>query len=129
MIGILDSGIGGLVVAGSIMRRLPGYAITYFGDTARAPYGNKSPGVFVEHVLQGAGFLVESGAQVLVMACNTSSSAAARRVRESFDIPVLDVITPAVRAAVNTTRKSRIGVMGTRTTAASGVHEKKNQAA
>ncbi len=125
MIGIFDSGIGGLTVVKGIMDNLPGYDIVYFGDTARTPYGTKSSRTVIEYCLQNTRFLVNSGAKMIVMACNTASSVATEAVRASFDIPVFEVVTPAVDLCLTTTKKAVIGVIGTRATIASGIYEKK----
>ncbi|MEA3429306.1 MAG: glutamate racemase [Thermodesulfobacteriota bacterium] len=125
MIGIFDSGIGGLTVVQAIIEELSGYDIVYFGDTARTPYGNKSPETVVKYALENTGFLLSKGANIIVMACNTASSVATEKVAERFDVPIFEVITPAVEFAVKTSKKSRIGVIGTRATISSGIYEKK----
>ncbi|MDD2316988.1 MAG: glutamate racemase [Desulfobacterales bacterium] len=125
MIGIFDSGIGGLTVVREFMQHLPGYDIIYFGDTARTPYGSKSPETVVEYARQNTEFLLEHGAKIIVMACNTASSVATDTLVQSYDVPVFEVVTPAVELAVQATRYGRIGVIGTRATINSGVYEKK----
>lgn len=125
MIGIFDSGIGGLTVVREFMQHLPGYDIIYFGDTARTPYGSKSPGTVVEYARQNTEFLLEHGARIIVMACNTASSVATDTLVQSYDVPVFEVVTPAVELAVQATRYGRIGVIGTRATINSGIYEKK----
>ena len=80
MIGIFDSGIGGLTVVRSVMEQLSGYDIIYFGDTARTPYGSKSPETVIRYALENTDFLMNQGAKIIVMACNTASSVAAERV-------------------------------------------------
>ncbi len=125
MIGIFDSGIGGLTVVKGIMDALPGYDIVYFGDTARTPYGTKSSRTVIEYALQNTQFLVNNGAKIIVMACNTASSVATEAVRASFDLPVFEVVSPAVDLCLQTTKKGIIGVIGTRATIASGIYEKK----
>lgn len=124
MIGIFDSGIGGLTVAREVRRRLPEAAFLYLGDTARLPYGSKSPATIIRYAIQDAEFLIEHGATVLVVACNTVSSVAIPALREQFPkTPLFEVITPAVEAAVHSTHTKRIGVIGTRATMASGIYE------
>lgn len=125
MIGIFDSGIGGLTVVRAIMDQLPGYDIVYFGDTARTPYGNKSSKTVIEFSLQNTQFLLDQGAKMIVMACNTASSVATEALKERFDIPIYEVITPAVALSVATTRKGIIGIIGTNATIASGIYERK----
>lgn len=125
MIGIFDSGIGGLTSVKAIHDILPDYDITYFGDTARTPYGTKSRETVVDYSIENTRFLIDKGAQVIVMACNTASSVATDKIREMFDIPVFEVITPAVKEAVTTSRYSRIGIIGTQATIRSNVYKDK----
>ena len=128
MIGIFDSGIGGLTVVRSIMKHLPKYDIVYFGDTARTPYGSKSPETVVGYALENIDFLLSKGSKIIVMACNTASSVAAKNVADKFDIPIFEVITPAVEISVKSSKKLRVGVIGTRATVNSGIYEKKIKA-
>lgn len=125
MIGIFDSGIGGLTVVKGIMDTLPGHDIVYFGDTARTPYGTKSARTVIDYSLQNTRFLIDNGAKMIVMACNTASSVATEAVREAFDVPVYEVVSPAVDLCLASTKKDIIGVIGTRATIASGIYEKK----
>ncbi len=125
MIGIFDSGIGGLTVVRAVMDALPGYDILYFGDTARTPYGNKSEKTVIEYALEDTEFLLKQGASVIVVACNTASSVATETLRQRFDVPVYEVVSPAVDAALKVSPKSIIGVIGTRATIESGIYEKK----
>ncbi len=125
MIGIFDSGIGGLTVVRAIREHLPDYDIIYFGDTARTPYGNKSPRTVMEYAVQNTEFLLDKGASIIVMACNTASSVAYDEVAVRFNTPLFEVISPAVEQAVTHSRKNRIGVIGTRATVKSGVYETK----
>ncbi|GAA1283666.1 glutamate racemase [Saccharothrix xinjiangensis] len=122
-IGIFDSGVGGLTVARAIMDQLPEERIRYVGDTANAPYGPQPIARVREHALKVADRLVADGAKLLVIACNTASSACLRDARERYDIPVVEVVLPAVRRAVATTRTGRIGVIGTRGTVTSGAYQ------
>ena len=124
MIGIFDSGIGGLTVVRAVMEELSGYDIVYFGDTARTPYGNKSPETVIKYALEDTDFLLSKGAEIIVMACNTASSIATEKVVERFDVPIFEVITPAVELAIKTSGKQVIGVIGTRATINSGIYEK-----
>ena len=104
------------------MDRLPGQAIVYLGDTARTPYGNKSPDTIVNYSLNNVRFLIEQGADLIVIACNTASSQAYAAVSEHCTLPVFEVIGPGARLAVERSRKKRIGVIGTRATIASGAY-------
>ncbi|MFA6097977.1 MAG: glutamate racemase [Patescibacteria group bacterium] len=126
MIGIFDSGIGGLTVAKEILRQLPGYQLVYFGDTARTPYGNKSPETIARYAHEDIDFLLHKGAKIIVVACNTASAVAADKLKEDYPYaPIFEVITPAVKQAVAITKNKRIGVIGTRATVASSIYENK----
>lgn len=128
MIGIFDSGVGGLTVAKEIMKELPGYDLVYFGDTARAPYGNKSKETIINYALEDADFLIKKGAKMIVIACNTASAYAFEALKEKYpDMPIFEVITPAVEAAAEATKNKRIGVIGTRATIKSEIYNKKLQ--
>lgn len=123
MIGIFDSGIGGLTVARAIEQVLPNRSLLYFGDTARTPYGTKSAEVITEYSLRNCEFLLRNGAKLIVIGCNSASSVATERLRAEFDVPILEVISPAVNKAVEVTKSGRIGVIGTRATVQSGIYE------
>ena len=125
MIGIFDSGIGGLTTVRSFLDTLPGYDITYFGDTARTPYGSKSHETVIRYAKENTEFLINKGAKIIIIACNTASSVATEAISEQFDIPVFEVITPAVEMAVELTTKSQIGIIGTRGTINSGIYDRK----
>lgn len=122
-IGIFDSGVGGLTVARSIIDQLPDENLIYVGDTANGPYGPLTIPQVRAHALAIGDDLVDRGVKALVIACNTASSACLRDARERYDIPVVEVILPAVRRAVATTRSGRIGVIGTATTVSSGAYQ------
>lgn len=125
MIGIFDSGLGGLTVASAIMRELPREKILYFGDTARGPYGNKTPEEVSMYAIQNTKWLLKKRAKVIVVGCNTASAVAGIALRREFpDVPVLEVISPAVREALRVSRTGKIGVIGTRTTVNSGAYQK-----
>jgi glutamate racemase len=124
LIGLFDSGVGGLTVADRVRQDLPGAPFLYFGDTAHVPYGNRSAEE-VRHLVSAiARHLVASGAQVLVMACNTSSALALDLVRAWSPVPVIGIIEAASRAAVQATRNGVIGVIANPLTAGSGAYEK-----
>lgn len=121
MIGVFDSGIGGLTLVAELIRVLPNYPIIYFGDTARAPYGNKSPETIIRYAKEDAAFLLSKGATVIVIGCNTASAEATDALRAAHpNVPIFDVITPAVAA----TTGEKVGVIGTRATIASGVYQR-----
>ncbi len=122
-IGIFDSGAGGLTVARAVMDQLPGESVRYVGDTANAPYGPKPLADIRARTLAITDALVADGVKALVIACNTASSACLRDARERYDIPVVEVVLPAVRRAVATTRNNRVGVIGTQATIRSRAYE------
>lgn len=115
-IGVFDSGIGGLTVLKEIFGMLPAESTLYLGDTARVPYGIRSPETVLRYSFENAQFLVSKGIKLLVIACNTVSSISLEAIRKNFDIPVIGVIEPGARAAVRATRTNRIGVIGTEAT-------------
>ncbi len=121
-IGIFDSGLGGLTVAQAIRRSLPREKIVYFGDTARIPYGTKSPATVIQFSRQIARFLRKRKVKFLVVACNTASAWALDTLRRESGVPVLGVIEPGAHAAVEVTRNGNIGVIGTEGTVASGAY-------
>lgn len=119
-IGIFDSGLGGLTVARAVFRALPHEATIYFGDTARVPYGPKSPAVVRRYSLEIMDWLVRQGVKAIVVACNTSTAHALEALQDASPVPVLGVIEPGARAAVSTGDPGRpIGVIGTAGTVAS----------
>jgi glutamate racemase len=115
-IGIFDSGVGGLTVVRSILDQLPGERLRYVGDTAHSPYGPLPIAQVRAHALAVLDDLVAGGVKMLVIACNTASAACLRDARERYDVPVVEVVLPAVRRAVATTRTGRVGVIGTQGT-------------
>lgn len=125
MIGIFDSGLGGLTVAKAVMAALPNQKIIYFGDTARTPYGNKPPETVARFARENAQFLLRKKVQAIVVGCNTASAVAGHDLRRAFpSVPIFEVITPAVREALRVSRTGRIGVISTRTTVESGAYQK-----
>ena len=125
MIGIFDSGVGGMTVARAIERMYPGFPFVYFGDLAHMPYGSKSRDMLLDYSKRNTDFLLDQGAKIIVIACNTASSAAACDLRAQYDLPIIDVITPAVRKAAQLSENGRIGMIGTRATVQSGVYKEK----
>ena len=115
-IGIFDSGVGGLTVARAIIDQLPGESILYLGDTARGPYGVRPLAQVRSYALEIMDQLVAAGVKAIVIACNTASAAMLRDARERYQIPVIEVIQPAVRRAVSATRSGKVGVIGTNAT-------------
>ena len=123
-IGMFDSGLGGLTVMQQIVRALPYEDILYFGDTARLPYGEKSPETVVRYSLENAAFLIQKQIKMLIVACNTASAHALAKLQERLSIPVIGVLIPGAESAVKTSRTGRIGVLGTKGTIASQAYEK-----
>ncbi|MBW2676194.1 MAG: glutamate racemase [Deltaproteobacteria bacterium] len=123
MIGILDSGTGGLTVARALGDLLPGMDMTYLGDTGRFPYGSRSSEKINAYVDQGVDFLVEKGAELIVFACVTSSAALLGRPGRSFAVPFVDAVTPTVDRLLALPTCRRIGVVGTEATVRSGVFD------
>ncbi len=121
-IGVFDSGVGGLTVAGEIMRQLPGESIVYFGDTARVPYGSKSKETIITFSRQIIRFLRTKNVKAIVIACNTASAYALETVAAETDIPVIGVIEPGAIAADKATRNGRIGIIATEGTVSSGTY-------
>jgi glutamate racemase len=119
-IGVFDSGVGGLTVLKELDRQLPNESIVYFGDTARLPYGTKTPAEILQFVREILTWMMGRGVKMVIMACNTSSALALEAVRAEFDIPILGLILPGARAAVQLGR--RIGVIATPATAASDAY-------
>jgi glutamate racemase len=121
-IGVFDSGIGGLSVVRALLRRLPHENILYFGDTARVPYGPKSPQVVREYAAQDTQVLTRDNVKLVVVACNTVSSVALDVVQKRAKAPVVGMIAPGARAAIAASKKKRIGVIGTAGTIASNAY-------
>src|SRR5947199_1934333 len=123
-VGVFDSGIGGLTVGKGLCDLLPNESICYLGDTARVPYGPKSSETVQRYAVELAGMLMRKNAKALVVACNTVSSVALPLLANKFSVPVIGVIEPGARAALQATRNRHIGVIGTRATIRSGAYEK-----
>jgi glutamate racemase len=123
-IGVFDSGLGGLTVVRALFQRLPQESIVYVGDTARVPYGPKSPETVRRYSREIAGFLRDEGVKALVVACNTATAHALPMLRETLDMPVVGVVEPGARAAVAATRDGPVGIIGTAGTIASGAYER-----
>lgn len=121
-IGVFDSGIGGLTVAREIMRQIPNEKIVYFGDTARVPYGNKSKETVTRFSRQIVRFLKTHHVKTIVVACNTASAYALDELEKEFDIPIMGVVKPGAKAAADTTRNGKIGVIATEATINSHIY-------
>lgn len=121
-IGIFDSGVGGLTVFARVAALMPGEDIVYLGDTARVPYGTKSADTVIRYARACAAILLEREIKALVVACNTASAFAIETLRGEMSIPVVGVVEPGARAAVERSTRGRIGVIGTAGTVASGAY-------
>jgi glutamate racemase len=123
-IGVFDSGIGGLTVAAALRELLPAEEIFYVGDTARVPYGGKSPATIERYAIEISGMLLAEAAKVIVVACNTASALAVPRLQDLLRVPVIGVIEPGASAAVAATKSKNVGVIGTRATVQSKAYER-----
>ena len=123
-IGVFDSGIGGLTVARELMHQLPGESILYVGDTARVPYGPKSPETVRRYSREIGAFLCEQGVKAVVIACNTATAHALDTLRAALPVPVIGVVEPGAHAAVAASRSRHIGVIGTAGTINSFAYER-----
>ncbi len=121
-IGIFDSGVGGLTVYRAIRQAFPEEDLIYFGDTARVPYGPKSPNTVIDYSIQNSRFLLQQGIKILVVACNTSSAVALPALQQLTGIPIIGVIDPGAEQAARATQNRRIGVIGTEGTIRSGAY-------
>ena len=122
-VGVFDSGVGGLTVAREIMRQLPNEKIVYFGDTARVPYGSKSKNTIIKYSKQIIRFLKTKGVKAIVVACNTASAMALEEIQPETDIPIIGVIKPGAKTAVEKTKNKRIGIIGTEATISSNIYK------
>jgi glutamate racemase len=128
VIGVFDSGVGGLTVLKALRRSMPRQDFCYLGDTARVPYGRKPPDMVRGFAQEITGFLLEQGAEAIVVACNTASAVALGDLKAQVGVPVWGVIEPGVEAAVRATRSGRVGVIGTRGAIASGAYQSRLKA-
>lgn len=133
MIGIFDSGVGGMTVVHAVEQALPGYDLVYFGDLARTPYGSKSPETIRRYTQQNIDFLIGKGARLIIIACNSAASVTTEEMLARFELPIFDVINPAVGRVVDLVSqadtKMKVGIIGTRATVKSGIYSRKIEAA
>jgi len=122
-IGIFDSGVGGLTVVRAMEEHLPNENLVYFGDTARYPYGTRSPEIVTEFALQNAGLLTSFGIKLLIVACNTASSVAIPILQKNIDVPLIGVILPGAVDAADSTKNGKIGVIATQGTVKSNAYK------
>lgn len=126
MIGIFDSGVGGLTVVKEILKELPEYQLIYFGDTARLPYGTKGESFVKKYSAKITDWLLQKNAKIIVIACNTSSAWAADFLKRKFkNTKIFEVITPAISDILSATKNKKIGIIGTPGTIKSGAYQKK----
>lgn len=123
-LGIFDSGLGGLTVVRQIQQVFPRLPIIYYGDTARVPYGTKSPKTVTHFSRQIIDFLIAQNVQAIVVACNTASAAAVPVLKDEYDIPIYGVVEPGAEAAYAASKSGRIGVIGTNSTIRTNVYTK-----
>jgi glutamate racemase len=123
-IGIFDSGVGGLTVAAEIIKELPAENLIYFGDTLRVPYGPRSLGEVKDFVFEIVEFLIERQVKLIVIACNTATAAGLVEAQAKYDVPIVGVVEPGARGAVQVTRNRRVGVIGTVGTINSGAYSR-----
>ena len=124
VVGVFDSGVGGLSVVRRIFQKVPEVKIIYYGDTARVPYGGKNREELVYLADVVTGFLLQEGADLIVDACNSTSAVAIEYLQQKYGVPILGVIEPGVRAALLATLNNRIGLIATEATVKSGIHAK-----
>lgn len=122
-IGIFDSGVGGLTVLKEIRKKLPNEKLIYLGDTARVPYGNKSKETIIRYSIENTKFLMQFDIKLLIVACNTSTATSLKILKENFSIPIIGVIEPGAKKAVEITKNKRVGIIGTEATIKSSAYE------
>lgn len=123
-IGVFDSGLGGLTAVRELTRLLPNENIVYFGDTGRVPYGTKSDKTLIKYVRQDINFLKKQNVKAVIAACGTASSVAIEPLRKEFDIPLIGVLSPVCKKAVEITKNNRVGILGTPATINSGSYNR-----
>jgi glutamate racemase len=128
VIGVFDSGVGGLTVLKALRRAMPQRDFFYLGDTARVPYGRKPPEMVRGFAREITAFLVDRGAEAIVVACNTATAVALSDLKAEFPLPVWGVIEPGVEAAVRASQSKQVGVIGTRGAIASGAYQSRLEA-
>ena len=123
-VGLLDSGLGGISVLGEALRQLPNEDYVYYGDTANAPYGDKTPEEVLGLVHQAVERLIELRCKAIVIACNTATAAGLAHAQRTFPVPVIGVVEPGARAAAHATKNRRVGVIATKATVESDAYTK-----
>ena len=123
-IGVFDSGLGGLTAVRSLRSILPGENLVYFGDTARVPYGGRSPETILKYARQDVRFLRTFDLKAILIACGTVTSTSLEQLRRENDLPMLGVVEPSCRAALAATRNRRVGIIATQASVRSGAYER-----
>ena len=123
-IGVFDSGFGGLTVLYELSKLLKNESIVYFGDNGRAPYGTKSKEIVIKYTFQDINFLLNQDVKMIVIACNTASACSLSKVKNCFDIPLIEVVEPGALSVAKTTKNKKVGIIGTTATINSGVYER-----
>ncbi len=123
MIGIFDSGLGGLTAVKELRRLTPGEPLIYFGDTGRVPYGTRSAATIRKYAAQDTAFLVSQGVDAILVACGTASTTALEALEQSLSLPIVGVVEPAAEAAVKATKNGKVAVIGTPATIRTGAFE------
>ncbi|HXF28311.1 MAG TPA: glutamate racemase, partial [Chlamydiales bacterium] len=125
LIGMFDSGVGGLTVLHAVEKQLPNHNFIYFGDTGRCPYGPKGDATIIRYSIENSIFLLEHKVELIIVACHTATSLALDKLQSTFHVPIIGVVEPSVEKAATITTHGRIGVIGTRATIQSGIYQKK----
>ncbi|ERK59562.1 glutamate racemase [Gemella bergeri ATCC 700627] len=121
-IGVFDSGVGGLTVAREIMRQLPNETIYYFGDVKNCPYGDRKKEEIIKYTEKAVEFLISKGVKMIVLACNTATAAALDYLHDKYELPIIGVVQPGARRAIQASENNKVLVLGTRFTAQSKVY-------
>jgi len=124
IIGVFDSGFGGLTVLKALLEAVPGADYLYFGDTARLPYGSKSAETVAKYAVEAAHYLQQNGAQMLVIACNTATALALDQIKAAVQVPVIGVVEPGAEQASAASRKRKVVILGTEATISSHAYLK-----
>ena len=122
-IGVFDSGVGGLTVAREIMRQLPNETIYYFGDVKNCPYGDKKKDEIIINTEKAIKYLINQGVKMIILACNTATAAALEYLQEKYDLPIIGVVQPGARRAIQATENNKVLVLGTKFTTTSEVYD------
>jgi len=123
-IGVFDSGFGGLTIMKSLIEKLPSESIIYFGDSANAPYGDRTSSEIIKYATDAADFLAQKNIKILIIACNTACACASKIIKQKLSIPVFEIITPSFQTVLKESKNYNIGVIATRATIRSQIYKK-----